>query len=86
MEDVSRSLSSTYAIEEMQLDFMNKKDEGELVAEMEDKYLKSSLAKEKRCTKFKIHDVYGDGNCLYYCLLVIIKLYMGRKRYLAPRN
>ena len=34
MEDVSRSLSSTYVIEEMQLDFMNKEDEGELVAEM----------------------------------------------------
>ena len=59
------------AMENMEKDYITGTES--LVTRMEDKFIKAAVGNVPGCTS-KVHDVYGDGNFLFYCLLTILEL------------
>ena len=59
------------AMENMEKDYITGTES--LVTRMEDKFIKAAVGNVPGCTS-KVHNVYGNGNCLFYCLFTILEL------------
>ena len=57
-----------------EFDYVSKVYDNTLIEQRENQYLNGVLAKIDDIDH-RIVDVYGDGNCLYYCLLFVLKVH-----------
>ena len=55
-------------------DYVSEEFKDTLIEERENQYLNGVLAKIDD-VDHRIVDVYGDGNCLYYCLLFVLRVH-----------
>ena len=59
-------------MKELKLDFINWDSRSDRVTQLEDRFLHKAL-NDINC-EHEILDVYGDGNCLFYGLLFLLRM------------